>query len=127
MMTGCWVMLAPSEVRTKVLLMQGQDELMRAVLPPLRHLRNEHCVTRFLEALSLLMDQRVFVALCADELGDSFRLGLTDELGVGVRSVYYAVEPLPVTRSPKPRRLRGVGDFAGLRQLWLWASSGSEL
>jgi hypothetical protein len=119
-------MLTPSESRTKVLLMQGQDEILRAALPPLRKLRNEHSVTRLLEALSLLMDQRVCVALCADELEDSFRLGLTDELGVGARSVYYAVEPLPLTRSPRPRRLRGVGDFAGLHQLWLWASTGSE-
>jgi hypothetical protein len=126
-MTGCWMILRPSESRTRVLLMQGQDELLRAELPPLRKLHNERSVTRLLEAVSLWLDQRVFVALCADELGDSFRLGLTDEMGKGATTVFYVVEPLPLTHSPRPRRLRGVGDFGDLHQLWLWASLGSEL
>ena len=125
-MTGCWVMLVPSETRTRVLLMQGQDELLRAVLPPMSKLRNQQSVTRLLEGLSLWMDQRVCVALCAAELGDSSRLGLTDELGAGARGVHFAVEPLPLASPPRPRRLRGVGDFGDVRQLWLWTATGVE-
>lgn len=123
-MSSCWVTLAPSETTTRVLVMQGQDELLRAALPPLPSLRNEHSVTRLLEALSLWLDQRMCVALCAAESVDSFRLGLTDELGAGSRSVFYAVEPLPLAGRPHRRRLRGVGDFGDLHQLWLWAATG---
>lgn len=125
-MSGCWLTLVPSETVTRVLLMQGQDELMRAALPPMSKLRNEHSVTRLLEALSLWLDQRVCVALCAAESVDSFRLGLTDELGAGARSVFYAVEALPLAGRPRARRLRGVGDFGDMRQLWLWATTGAE-
>lgn len=123
-MPVCWVTLVPSKQRTQVLVMLGQDELLRAELPPWGRATHENAVSRFLEGLSLLLDQRLCVALCADETVDSFRLGLVDELGVGARSVYFAVEPLQAAgRARRPRRLRGVGDFAPLRQLWLWASS----
>lgn len=123
-MPVCWVTLVPSEQRTQVLVMLGPDEVLRAELPPLGQAAHENAVSRFLEGLSLLLDQRLCVALCADDTVDSYRLGLVDELGVGARSIYFAVELLPA-QGPgrRPKRLRGVGDFAPLRQLWLWASS----
>ena len=125
-MSVCWVTLVPSETRTRVLVMQGQDELLRAELPPFSKVRNEAAVKRLLEALSLWMDQRVCVALCAGEEVDSFRLDLVDELGAGARSVYYSVEPVHFQGLSRPKRLRGVGDFGELRQLWLWVSSSGE-
>lgn len=123
-MSVCWVALVPTETKTRVLVMRGQDELLRAELPPFSKVGHEAAVKRFLEGLSLWLDQRVCVALSVGGREvDSFRLDLVDELGVGARSVYYAVEPVPLQGLPRPRRLHGVGDFGELRQLWLWASS----
>jgi hypothetical protein len=123
-MSVCWVTIVPSETRTRVLVMCGQDELLRAELPPFGKVVQETAVKRFLEGLSLWLDQRICVALSAGERDvDSFRLDLVDELGAGARNVYYAVEPVLLQGLRRPRRLKGVGDFGELRQLWLWASS----
>ncbi len=122
-MSVCWMTLVASETKTRVLVMRGQDEVLRAELPAMSRVLHEDAVTRLLQALSLWLDQRVCVALCAGESVDSFRLGLVDELGAGARSMFYAVESLPLRGLPRPRRLRGVGDFSELKQLWLWASS----
>ena len=123
-MTVCWVALVPSETRTRLLVMRGQDEVLRAELPPLSKVAHENAVKRLLEGLSLWLDQRVCVALSVRERDvDSFRLDLVDELGAGARSLYYAVEPVVSPVLARPRRLRGVGDFGELRQLCLWASA----
>jgi hypothetical protein len=123
-MSVCWIALVPSETKTRLLVMKGQDEVLRAELPPLSKVAHENAVKRVLEGLSLWLDQRVCVALSVREQDvDLFRLDLVDELGAGARSIYYAVEPIPPGRLPRPRRLRGVGDFTDLRQLYLWASS----
>lgn len=125
-MPVCWVTLVPSDTTTRVLVMQGEDELLRAELPPFSRVRHEQGVTRLLEALSLWLDQRVCVALYAADSEHTFRLDLVDELGAGARTVFYAVEPLPVPERRRGKRLRGVGDFAQMRQLSLWAASGVE-
>jgi hypothetical protein len=50
----------------------------------------------------------------------SFCLGLTDELVLGARSVYYRVEVSERgRRQRRGTRIRGVGDFGDLRQLRL--------
>jgi hypothetical protein len=125
-MSTCWVTLVPTETSTRVLVMQGQDEVLRAVLPPFSQVKHEQGVARFLEALSLWFDQRVCVALCAGPSESSFRLGLVDELYAGARSVFYAVEPVPREARRPGRRVRGLGDFTEERQLWLCASTGGE-
>ena len=99
--------LVPSPRKTRVLLTSGKDVLLRGKLPPLNKLFHERAVVTLLEALSLWVDGRLCVALYADERVDCFRLGLTDELGVGARSVFYAVEVLARTRRG---RRDGSGD-----------------
>lgn len=123
-MSVCWVTLVSSATKTRVLVMQGQDELLRAELPPFSAVKHEDAVKRLLQGLSLWLDKRVCVALSVGEREvDSFRLELVDELGAGARSAFYAVEPIPREALHRPRRLHGVGEFGDLRQLWLWASS----
>jgi hypothetical protein len=47
-----------------------------------------------------------------------FCLGLTDEMGIGTRSLYFDVEVRSRrTGRRRGQRIGGVGDFADLRQL----------
>jgi hypothetical protein len=115
------VTLASTASRTRLLVMVGPDEVLRASLPRLEQVRNEQAVKVLLEGLSLWLNQRLCVALSADESADYFRLDLTDELGVGARSVYYAVEVVERRHRYRGTRLRGVGDFREVHQLALLA------
>lgn len=94
--------LVPSRGKTRLLLTSGKDVLLRGNLPPLNKVVHTRAAVTLLEALALWTDARLCVALYADDEGDCFRLDLTDELGVGARGLYYAVEVL--ARSPRRRR-----------------------
>jgi hypothetical protein len=119
------LLLSPSSKWTKVLLTHGPDELLKAFLPPPSLIHHERAAPRLLEALALWLDTALRVALSVDAKDAGFCLGLTDELGVGMRSVYYAVEviePEAVRRRRRGIRIPGVGDFRDLRQLRLWCA-----
>lgn len=122
-MDACWLTLLPRRSGTGLLLMQGQDELLRAWMPPLERAPHEQSVTRLLEGLSLWLDTRLCVALSAGGEAHTFRLSLLDELGAGAQSIFYAVHPVR-RGGHRGRRLRGVGDFTEARQLWLQALTG---
>lgn len=95
----------------------GDAVVLRANLSPLSTIRNARAVTTLLEALSLWADERLCVALCAENLEICFRCALTDEMGLGARSVYYAVELV----KHEPRWRRRSGDAGKPRQLALVA------
>ncbi len=90
----------PTRKQTRVILSQGEQVLMRASLPPPESLRHERAVRTLLEGLALWLDTRLHVVLYADAERASFCLGLTDELGRGLDSIFFTVE---VDR-PAPRR-----------------------
>jgi hypothetical protein len=118
------LLLSPSSKWTKVLLTHGPDELLKAQLPPPSQVRHERAATTLIEALSLWLDTTLPVVLCVDAQDAGFCLGLTDELGLGLRSVFYRVE---VTEREGARRRRGiripgVGDFRDMRQLRMWCA-----
>lgn len=117
-------MLATRE-KTRVLVSLGTDEVLRASLPPLWAVKHSQAVTRLLEGVALWGDGRACVALAADDAESCYRLGLTDELGVGARGVFYAVEVVP-SRRRRRMRLGGVDDFGKVRQLQLVALPGGE-
>jgi hypothetical protein len=101
-----------------VLLSHGTDELLRAILPPPSAVRHQQAALVLLEGLSLWLDAKVHVVLSVDERETGFCLGLTDEMGLGMRSVYFDVEVHdPRARRRHAQRIRGIGDFADLRQL----------
>jgi hypothetical protein len=119
------LLLSPSSKWTKVLLCHGPDEVLKALLPPPAQVRHERAATALIEALSLWLDTTLPVVLRVDARDASCCLGLTDEMGLGIRSVFYRVE---VTEREDARRRRGiripgVGDFRDLRQLRLWCAS----
>lgn len=114
-----WVALNSTSKRTRVVVTLGDAVVLRASLPPLATVRHTTAVTALLEALSLWTDERLCVALFADDVGSCFRCALTDELGLGARSVYYAVEL--VKREPRRRRSRPAGKVGEAQQLVLVA------
>lgn len=114
------VILSPTTKWTRVLMTHGPDELLRAILPPPSQVRHERAAATLLEGLSLWFDTTLPVALSVDAREASFCLGLTGALGIGVRSVFYQVEIVERgRRRRRGARIRGVGDFADLRQLRL--------
>ena len=114
------VVMIPSATRTRVLLSHGPDELLRTLLPSPSQVRHERAAITFLEGLSLWLDAKLHVVLSVDAREAGFCLGLTDEMGVGIRSVYFDVEVLDRgVRRRRGQRIRGIGDFADLRQLYL--------
>jgi hypothetical protein len=115
------VLIAPSTTRTRVLVTEGPDELLRAVLPSPSQLQYERAVITFLESLALWLNAKLHVVLSVDAKEAGCCLGLTDELGVGVRSLFFDVEvrDRQVRRRRAGRRIRGIGDFVDLRQLRL--------
>lgn len=114
------LVVSPSAKWTRLLLSQGPDELLRAVLPPPSQLRHERAVMTLVESLALWLDTQLHVVLSVDARDSGFCLGLTDEMGVGARSLYYRVEVIERgVRRRRGTRIRGVGDFADLRQLRL--------
>jgi hypothetical protein len=120
------VSLAPSQSRTRILLLDGKDEIMRAVLPAGPSLRHRQAARTFLEGLSLWLDSKLHVALSADASDASYYLELVDELGCPARGLYYEVELVEPSVHRRGRRLRGVGNFADLRQLSLVATGGGQ-
>ena len=120
--------LMPSSTRTRLLLTHGPDELLRAILPPGSPMYHEDAPRRLLEGLALWVDRPLRVVLSVDEKDASFCLGLTDELGVGMRSLFFTVEVVDrQAQRRRGRRIRGMGDFADLRQLELTGPKGGAL
>jgi hypothetical protein len=114
------VVIVPSSTRTRVLVTQGPDELLRAILPPPSSVHHERAAIALLQGLSLWLDAKLHVVLSVDDREAGFCLALTDEMGLGMRSVFFDVEVHdPRARRGRGQRIRGVGDFADLRQLYL--------
>jgi hypothetical protein len=114
------VVLIPSATRTRLLLSHGPDELLRAILPPPSQLCHSRGAITFLEGLALWHNAKLHVVLSVDVKEAGLCLGLTDELGLGIQSVYFDVEVRDRgARRRRGQRIRGIGDFADLRQLRL--------
>ena len=114
------VVMIPSSARTRVLVTAGPDELLRAILPAPSQLQHERATLAFLESLALWLNAKLHVVLSVDAKEAGCCLGLTDEFGMGVRSLFFDVEVRDRrTRRRRGQRIRGIGDFADLRQLRL--------
>lgn len=103
--------------RVRLLLVQGERELLRASLPPPARFWTGKPARALLESLAIWLDTRLRVVLAAAEPADGWSMELTDELGIGCRTVFYEVVAVPARG--RPRRLRGVDDFRDVRQLCL--------
>jgi hypothetical protein len=112
------VVLDPRRAETRILVMQGGDERLRAVLGPATA-AHRRAATTLLEALALWSQQAVSCVLCADVEEPSSALRITDDLGFGERSVHFEVEVAFRDPRRRGRRIAGLGNFQDLRQLCL--------
>ncbi len=103
----------PNPTSTRLLVTYGEDEVLRAVLPPPPQVHPRAAPT-LCEALSLWFQRPLSVVLCADAEGSSSALGLCDGFGFGATTVHYEVEVLDPARGR-----RHLGSFRDLRQLAL--------
>ena len=103
----------PSSEATRLYLTYGENELLRAVLPP-PGAQHPTAAPTLLEGLSLWLQRPLSVVLCADAEETSSALGLCDGFGTGRETLHYEVEVV----DPRRRR-RGLGSFRDLRQLSL--------
>jgi hypothetical protein len=114
-----------SEAQTRLLLTQGPDELMRAVLPPASRVRNESSGPQLLRGIASWLDKPLHIVLCADGEQSWSCLGLTDGLGCALNSLFYTVQVVDRgARRRRGRRLRGIGDFRQLHLLRRMAAEG---
>jgi hypothetical protein len=112
-------MVRVSNIRTKILLLDGEDEILRSVLPPPTHIKNRRAAATLLEGLALWLDRPLRVVVSAEELEDSWSLGLIDDVGVGERSIFYTVEVIEKPTRRRRKSLGGVDDFRDVRQMVL--------
>lgn len=105
--------------RARLLLTHGPQELMRASLPAPAAFWTGKPAKALLESLSLWLDTKLRVVLDADDTVDGFSLELTDELGIGSRTLFYEVVVVERRGRRRPARLRGIDDFRDLHQLCL--------
>ena len=114
------VTVAPELSRTRLLVVEDRREVLKAILGPPSEVHPRAAAT-LLEGLALWYQTPLSVVLCADEQGTSSRLHLCDELGFGLKSLYFDVGVAIAERRRRRitrRPLRGLGDFRDLRQLW---------
>jgi hypothetical protein len=103
--------------RVRLILVQGERELLRASLPPPAVFWSGKPAKALLESLAIWLDTSLRVVFAAANPADGFSLELTDEIGAGRRTVFYEVVAVPARG--RRRRLRGVDDFRDLYQLCL--------
>jgi hypothetical protein len=114
------VVIAPTTQWTRILVSDGPDEILRAILPPPSQVRHQRAAATLLEGLSLWLDATLSVVLCVDAQQAPFCLGLSDEMGIGADRVFYRVAVSERgRRRRRGARIRGIGAFGDLRQLRL--------
>jgi hypothetical protein len=110
------VTIAPERDRTRLLVMSGQDEMMRAVFGPARGMHPRAAAT-LLEGVSLWHQRPLIVVLSVGERSNGSELDLYESLGAGHRSLHYEVGVVVDERRGRRCRLGGLGDFRALRRL----------
>jgi hypothetical protein len=112
------VTMQPLKQETRLLVMAGKDEVMRAVLGPTTA-SHPRAAPTLIEGLALWHQRALSVVLCADVEACSSATHLIEDLGFGVRTVHYEVEVAFRAHRRRGRRIHGLGNFGDLRQLCL--------
>jgi len=111
------VTIVPTRSETRILVTVGPDEVMKARLLPATQ-SHPRATPMLLEAIALWYQRRVHAVISVDADAISSDLGLCDGLGIGERTLHYEV--LWVDHGElvhRGRRVRGLGDFRGVRRV----------
>lgn len=109
--------LKTSERSTRMLIRLGDDDVMKAILPPPPSSPHPRAMATLLEGIALWHQAPVRVVLAAADLDAWYKHGLVDDTWATVDAVHYTVE----VRYPDEvrQRIEGLGSFRDLRQLAL--------
>ena len=110
------MLLQPEASHTKVLMMRGPDEAMKAMLPPSSQAHYRAAAT-LAEAMALWYQRQVSVVLYADVRGEPFASAFCDGLGFGVNHLHYEVEVIEPGTRRAGQRLDLSGRFSELKSL----------
>jgi hypothetical protein len=117
-MSSIVVTLAPERDRTRLLMANGERDLIKAVLPS-PHFAHPRAAATLLEGLALWHQAQLSVVLIAgDSDHSSDAMSLCDALGFGERTLHYEVS---VAHAPTSRRrgrptIDGIASFHDLRR-----------
>jgi hypothetical protein len=75
-------------------LLRDEELVLRATLPAPAQFWTGKPVKALLESLAIWLDAKLLVVFDAAEPADGFMLELTDEVGTGLRTLFYDVEPI---------------------------------
>jgi hypothetical protein len=110
----CQLLMAPEPKAARLLLLDGENQVLKALLPPPA---SPSAAPRLCESLALWLGLRLRVVLSADEWADISGFGMDDGFGVGHHAEQYDSVVELRGRRPYGQRLRGFGSFAGLLRL----------
>ncbi len=117
-MDRVFVTIKPTSLTTRLLVTLGNDDVLKAVLPPPSQMHRLAAPT-LLEGMSLWFGRRLSVVLCVAGKDESSELNLCDGLGYGKSALHYEVEVVAPGPARTGRRIQGLGGFHDLRQLSL--------
>ncbi len=117
-MDRVFVTIKPTSLTTRLLVTLGDDDVLKAVLPPPSQV-HRLAPSILLEGVSLWFGRRLSVVLCADGRDESSALNLCDGLGYGRSTLHYEVDVVGPDPRSRGRRIQGLGSFHDLRQLSL--------
>ena len=92
------------------------DDVLKAVLRAPSSQPHPRALPTLLEAMALWHQAPAHAVLFADEEASWCRLGLVDDLWLGIDTAHYTVELRPRERERR-QRISGLGNFDELRQL----------
>lgn len=113
--------LSLSQTRSRLLLQEGPDEILKAYLPGCHSMRHPKALLNWLEGLALWLNQPLLVVVSAIDLDAISFLGLTDDFGNPCKNLFFTVRVVEKVERRPGKRVKGIGNFTDLRQLRLSA------
>lgn len=113
------VILKTSPRATRVLVQLDDDDVLKAVLRTPSSQPHPRALPTLLEAMALWHQTPVHAVLCAREEASWCRLGLIDDMWLGIDTAHYTFEHHPRGDRERRQRIAGFGNFDDLRQLAL--------